>query len=110
VDNRVRHLEKRLEAVTIPDYARAIVKYGLSQMAHLSITDAVMRITHPELPRAQGDSICLPHATFGKLQTVDRNEIDGFRTMRALIERYAEDRLFRPDLRRTPHEGTGFSE
>jgi hypothetical protein len=95
VDNRVRHLEKRLEAITIPDYARSIVKYGLSQMAHLSITDAVKRIMHPELPHAQGDSICLPYATFGKLQTVDRNEIDGFRTMRALIERYAEDRLFR---------------
>jgi hypothetical protein len=40
----------------------------------------------------------LPYAEFGNIKTVDWREIDSFRTIRALIERYAEEE----NARQTP--------
>jgi len=96
-------------------YARAVVKYGLPRMAHLAVDDALEYLKKTNGPRdTQGRLICLPYATFGAIHTVDRNEIDGFRTMRALIERYAEDRSFRGKPLRiavfgAPGSGKGFT-
>jgi hypothetical protein len=81
-------------AVKAERTARAIVRLGLR-----AVVEEETKLAPPEdFPDTPGNSVRCPYEIHGKIQTAYRDEIDGFGSIRRIIEKYLNDQHWKTPL------------